>query len=161
MQATSVMPDMVASWPYRLLVAIVLCIAAGAGGWSQGASHIQAKWDKERAELAQAGLKAEQEARETERQYQKQLQEAQHAANTRVQKIRADADSARAAADILRDSIAAIAGQLPAATPDASRDTAATSLQVLGECADQYRAVAEAADGHASDVRTLMEAWPR
>lgn len=152
---------MIPAWLYRLLAVIALCIAAGAVGWSQGTSHIQAKWDRNLAELAQAALEAEQKARETEQRYQKQLQEAQHAAKKRIQKLNADADSAGAAADILRDSIAALVGQLPTATTDTSRDTAATSLQLLGECADRYREVASAADRYASDARTLMEAWPQ
>ncbi len=50
--------------------------------------------------------------------------------------------------------------RLFAATSEANRYTADTALDVFGECVERYRAVAQAADGHANDVMTLDQAWP-
>lgn len=150
---------------YRLLAgAFAVALAAMAmfaWGWSSGGARVQAQWD--RAALAQQAdrLAAEQAARATEQAMQQQLQEAEHAAAEREKKLRADYAAAHAAARGLRDTISALRNELPDAAGTASRATAGTALALLGECADQYRAVAEAADGHASDVQTLTAAWPK
>lgn len=150
--------------PYRILagaVAILLtCMAIFAVGWSHGADSVQARWDKAKAVQMQATIAAEQEARAKEQSMNKKLQEAENAATEREKKLRADYAAAHAAARGMRDTVAAVRGELPAATADACRSTAAAALAVLGECSDRYREVAEAADGHAADVITLSEAWP-
>lgn len=150
--------------PYRILagaVAILLtCMAIFAVGWSHGADSVQARWDKAKAVQMQAAIAAEQDARAKEQSMNKKLQEAENAATEREKKLRADYAAAHAAARGMRDTVAAVRGELPAATADACRSTADAALAVLGECSDRYREVAEAADGHATDVRTLSEAWP-
>lgn len=150
--------------PYRILagaIAVVLtCLAIFAMGWSHGADGVQARWDKAKALQMQAALAAEHEARAKERSMNQKLQEAENAASEREKKLRADYAAAHAAARGLRDTVADLSGKLAAATPETCRATANAALAVLGDCSDQYRAVAEAADGHASDVRTLTEAWP-
>lgn len=151
--------------PYRILagaVAILLtCMAIFAVGWSHGADSVQARWDKAKSVQMQAAIAAEQEARAKEQSMNQKLQEAENAATEREKKLRADYAAAHAAARGMRDTVAAVRGELPAATADSCRSTADAALAVLGECSDRYREVAEAADGHASDVRTLTEAWPQ
>jgi len=151
--------------PYRLLagaMAVVLTLLAiFALGWSHGAGDVQARWDKAKAVQMNAAIAAEREARAKERSMNQKFQEAENAATEREKKLRADYAAAHAAARGLRDTVAAVRGELPAATADACRSTADAALAVLGECSDRYREVAEAADGHASDVRTLTEAWPQ
>lgn len=61
----------------------------------------------------------------------------------------------------LRHTIAARRDELPGNTADACRQTAATALTLLGDCAEQYQRMAETADGHISDVRMMQEAWPK
>ena len=151
--------------PYRILagaVAVLLtCLAIFAVGWSHGADSVQSRWDKAKAVQMQAAIAAEQEARAKEQSMNQKLQEAENAATEREKKLRADYAAAHAAARGMRDTVAAVRGELPAATADACRSTADAALAVLGECSDRYREVAEAADSHASDVRTLTEAWPQ
>jgi signal transduction histidine kinase len=150
---------------YRLAVAVAVivlaCLAIFALGWSNGASRVQSRWDKASAVQQQAALVAEQAARTAEQAMNQKLQEAENAATEREKKLRADYAAVSSAAHGLRDTVAALRNQLSAATAEARRTTADAALAVLGECADRYRTVAEAADGHASDVRTLTEAWPR
>ena len=45
--------------------------------------------------------------------------------------------------------------------PFAVLATADTLAALLDQCQTDYRAMAEVADGHANDARTLMEAWPK
>ena len=68
---------------------------------------------------------------------------------------------ARAAALGLRDDLAALRTRL-ATAPGATCINAAAALgDVLQQCSDDYRALAETADRHVSDIRTLREAWPK
>jgi hypothetical protein len=85
---------------------------------------------------------------------------AQSAAAARVATMRRDADGARAALVSLHD--AADAAMRSAETSHAACLVAADAERVvLGQCSESYRSLAEVADGHAGDVKTLMDAWPR
>ena len=123
--------------PYRILagaVAILLtCMAIFAVGWSHGADSVQARWDKAKAVQMQAAIAAEQEARAKEQSMNQKLQEAENAATEREKKLRADYAAAHAAARGMRDTVAAVRGELPAATADACRSTADAALAVLGD----------------------------
>jgi len=150
---------------YKVIGAALAVLALILGGYVAGVkitdNHWQARWNANQAAQMQAALTAEQAARGREQFLQQKIIEAQNAATDRETKLRADANAASAAAHSLRDTIAALRSQLSTATPEASRNTADTALVVFNECADRYRAVAEAADGLGSDRQTLMEAWPR
>lgn len=150
--------------PYRILAGVVAVALVGltlyAVGWSRGADAVNTRWDQAKTIQLQAALAAEQQHRAREIEWNRRLQEAEHAASDREQKLRADSAAAHAAARSLRDTVAALSTELSTAPAEACRATAAAALAVLSECSGRYRAVAEAADGHASDVRTLTEAWP-
>lgn len=144
-----------------LIVAIALvCLAIFAAGWSHGAGSVQAKWDAEKIILQQQAHATELASRAKEQSLMNKLTEAQNAATIREQKIRADADAARAAAGGLHDTIAALRGELSKATAEACRSTADAALAVFGECQARYGALAEAADRHASDAELCLDAWP-
>lgn len=149
---------------YRVLAGALAVLALVAGlyflGKHDGAEDVRADWNKERLALAQAAIEADRHARDEKQSMQQKLNEAQNAATEREKALRADYAAAHAAARGLRDTVTALRGQLAAASPEACRATADAALVVFGECAERYRAVAEAADGHASDVETLSEAWP-
>ena len=106
-------------------------------------------------------LAATNAARAKEQSMQIKLQEAQNAATQRDQTLRAAAAASATAGDRLRIALDTIRAGLPTATSVASRDTAAALATVFGDCAKEYRGLAEIADRHASDSRTLTEAWPK
>lgn len=126
-----------------------------------GAQAVQAQWDADKIVQAQAAKKAEAAARAKEQSMTKQLEDARNEAAKRETVIRADADAARRSADSLRDQLAANKRAMSSAAADAARQYADTLADVFSECAERYASVAEEADRHASDKRTLMEAWPQ
>lgn len=146
---------------WRWLALLLLSLALVYVGWSAGADHVQGRWDAVRLEQTRQQLADQAAARAQEQEFNRQLQEAQHAAAEREQALRADLDAYRRAARGLRDTIAALERELPAATPAACRNTAAVALDVFGQCAERLGEMAAAADRHASDVQTLTDAWPR
>lgn len=99
--------------------------------------------------------------RERENLMNERLRKAESHAEMRQKENRRLAADAAANADRLRHDLAAARGRLSAATAEACRATAGTALELLGACADDYRDMAAAADGHAADVKTLTEAWPQ
>src|SRR5690606_11227417 len=88
--------------------------------------------------------------------------EAQHAAAQREKSLRSDAAAARTELDRLRDAIriAARRDPVPGAATDAGDQPASTSDELLAQCGQELVDLARVADGHASDVRTLIESWP-
>jgi hypothetical protein len=86
--------------------------------------------------------------------------QAQNAAAGRVAVLKRDADTVRAAAGGLRDDLDATR-RAAATTIDACNRHSATVSELLVEAVGVGRELAQACDGHASDVRTLTEAWPK
>lgn len=145
----------------RLLAVGLLLFAVYVFGRNDGAAHVDAQWQADKA--AQAGRLAQVERlmRERENLMNERLRKAESHAETRQNENRRLAADAAATADRLRHDLAAARGRLSAATAEACRQTAGAALELLGTCADAYRDVAAAADGHAADVQTLTEAWPQ
>lgn len=109
-----------------------------------------------------AKLVAQQQAAiEKQQALQKQLEDAQNAATEREQVIRSTAAAASAASVSLRDALTTIRAGVPTASVDALRKSTATLATVLDQCQGAYRDMAEKADRHASDVKTLQDAWPK
>jgi len=146
--------------------ALALALAFGAGWMTQSwrkdgeIQSLQLRHQRELTASEQQARLAEMLARSTEQQFQQKLQEANDAARKREITLRRDADGARVAAGGLRDEVAALRRRISIA-PEASRADATAALgDVLLACTERYRSVAEEADRHASDVRTLIDAWP-
>lgn len=145
----------------KAIVIVLLALGLFGTGHHFGAEAVQAKWNADKLLQAQATQKAEAAARAKEQSMTKQLEDARNEATKRETAIRADADAARRSADSLRDQLAANKRAMSSAAADAVRQYADTLADVFSECAARYTSVAEEADRHASDKRTLMEAWPR
>lgn len=91
-----------------------------------------------------------------------QYQGALNESRKREAVIRADAERARSELGSLRAYTAAAAGRIrlpetPAATV---AEYALTAGELLTDCSRREQELAEKADGHAADVRTLIGAWP-
>lgn len=114
-----------------------------------------------KAAQAEAINTATREARATESRRFSTLQEAQNAAQTRAQVARRDADRARSELDRLRNTLSSTRGGVPGESVAACAVRADAASDVLAQCATAYLDLAGAADRHASDARTLIEAWPK
>ena len=99
-------------------------------------------------------------ARAEERAINKTYQEALNAARTRETSLRRDIDAARTESDSLREQLSYAARLIADAPPAAVAEYATTVSELLAVCSRERTFFAEKADGHASDVRTLIEAWP-
>jgi len=90
-----------------------------------------------------------------------QLEAAQNAASDREKNLQAILDTSGAMSNSLRDALANIRSGVPSATIDTLRRSTDTLATVLTDCQSGYRDMAAKADRHASDVKTLMDAWPK
>ncbi len=151
--------------PYKLAIeiAVIGSLAVGAVyGIHQfleherdiGRNEVQARWD------AQTAKDVETARLETAR-LAKQAEDAAKNGANREQTIRTLAIASGNANIGLRDSLATIRSGVPSATVDALGKSVATLSTILAECSGRYQGLAERADRHASDVRTLQEAWPK
>ena len=147
------------SWP--------IVLAALGGGWVawslQGFRLDSVKTDFAgyKAQVAQQAVEARQAALKQKEAWIKEKEDAEVNAVLREAQLRSERDRAVAAGRRLRDDLTTLRTRLPHAIPSAVLATADTLAGVLDQCQSDYRAMAEIADGHASDVQTLMEAWPK
>jgi len=139
--------------PWLILAALVALFAAFAGGYDAGSKIERQKWQQKQ-------IAAEQNARVIERLMAKKLEDARNEATERESRNRLSVAGANRAAAGLRDTIGNLRRELSAATAEACRNTADAALAVFGECADEYRTLAENADRHANDSMTCLAAWP-
>ena len=114
-----------------------------------------------RAAQAEAVNTATREARAQESARFKGVQDAQAAAQTRAQVARRDADRARSELDRMRDTLSASRGGVPGESVASCAQRADAAADVLAQCGAAYQDLAAIADRHASDARTLIEAWPK
>jgi len=141
-----------------LLAGAATAFAAGwlVNGWRLGEQMAERERDQVAAVAA-----ANEAARLKERAMTKQAEEARNAATQREIALRRAADGARGALDGLLYDIADLRRAMPSMADDALRERADTLGKLLAECSAEYRGLAERADRHVNDVRTLREAWPK
>lgn len=152
--------------PLALLGLKALAVAAAIAALLYGIHRLdesrqQIGYERRVTEDNAALVKAQAEARETERQLNQKLEVARNEAIKRNQDIRRAAAAAADADERLRIALNTIRNSVPRDPAGAAADAPAALAELLGDCAGEYRRLAEAADGHASDVRTLSEGWPK
>ena len=140
----------------QLIAAVVVALAGFGSAW-----QIQTwRYGAREAAYEQQKLADQQRAAAAALRQSEAVIAAQSAAAARVATMRRDADGARAA--LLGLSDATEQAMRSAETSHAACLVAADAERVvLGQCSESYRSLAEVADGHAGDVKTLMDAWPR
>lgn len=119
-----------------------------------GRAEVQAKWDHQQELDKEA-------ARAKEAEFATRLNEAIQNGVIRDQTIRTLAAAAGNANVGMRDTLATIRSGVPSASAEALGQSVATLSSVLAKCTGRYIDVAERADRHASDAKTLDEAWPK
>ena len=143
-----------------LLIAAV--IAAAVVAWNHFLDYEQnIGYQKAVAEYNVKLLAAKEAADKREQELTTQVQEAQANGLKREETIKALAAAVGKSSDSLRNTANAIRLGLPNATVEAARTAADAFATVFTDCQRRYADVAEKADGHANDVRTLEEAWPK
>lgn len=123
-------------------------------GRKEGRGEVQGLWDRQKALDAET-FRLRSEAN------QKIVDTALTQGEQREAIIKTLAASSTAASSSLRDTIAAFNRSSATATTQALIERAAAASSLLGDCSDRYRSVAEKADRHANDARTISEAWPQ
>lgn len=143
-----------------LLIAAVIAAAIFAWNWFIDYER-PIGYDKAVAEYNVKLLAAKEAADKREQELTTQVQEAQANGLKREETIKALAAAVGKSSDSLRNTANAIRLGLPLATVEAARTAADAFAAVFTDCQGRYADVAAKADGHASDVRTLEEAWPQ
>lgn len=113
-----------------------------------------------RSELEAARAAAQEAARAQEQIFQTRIHEATHVHQQALARVRADHRAARTELDRLRDTLAN-PDRLPGDPAGAGHLDPDPARELLGDCAATYLDLAEQADGHAADVRLLLDGWPR
>lgn len=143
-------------------VASVVLVAALLFAWNWHIDHERnIGYQKAVAEYNVKLLAAKEAADQREQELSAQVQEAQANGLKREETIKALAAAVGKSSDSLRNTANAIRLGLPLATVEAARTAADAFAAVFTDCQGRYADVAAKADGHASDVRTLEEAWPK
>ena len=143
-----------------LLIAAVIAAAIFAWNWFIDYER-SIGYDKSVAEYNVKLLAAKEAADKREQELSAQVQEAQANGLKREETIKALAAAVGKSSDSLRNTANAIRLGLPHATVEAARTAADAFATVFTDCQGRYGELAAKADGHASDVRTLDEAWPQ
>ena len=149
--------------PVAIKALLIAAVAVALGfAWNGFIKHEQnIGYQKAVAEYNVKLLAAKEVADKREQELSAQVQEAQANGLKREETIRTLAAAVGKSSDSLRNTANAIRLGLPLATVEAARTAADAFAAVFTDCQRRYADVAEKADGHANDVRTLEEAWPQ
>jgi hypothetical protein len=141
---------------------LALSTAATAGvTWTFQANKYERLMSDQRLEFSRAHVRALEVAHAETIRFQDTAKKAQAAAAVRQRALAADRDRLRVAAVSLRDQLRAASQRLPSASTATATEYAATLGELLDQCSRAYQGMAGAADGHAADVRALIESWPK
>ena len=142
-----------------LIAAVVVALGFAWNGFIKHEQNVG--YQKAVAEYNVKLLAAKEAADRREQELTTQVQEAQANGLKREETIRTLAAAVGKSSDSLRNTANAIRLGLPHATVEAARTAADAFATVFTDCQRSCVEVARASDGHASDVRTLEEAWPQ
>lgn len=140
----------------RTVAAIIVAVALAASNWkayTMGEKNVQADWDAAKVETLKLARQRD-NALKISKEKALEEQKKNLVANSLA------ADRARVASERLRDSSER---SLTAAreTHAACVVSASTHAKLLDYCEREYRGMAKTADGHTSDIKAMIQAWPR
>lgn len=152
--------------PYVLLGGLLALIAAAGGGYwkgsTDGANSVQIKWSAQVVADQKAALDATNENQRIANRWSANVIGAINEGKKREQLLADAAAGASAERQRLLDAIRITTGRSVSRDPGkASPEPANPIADVLRSCTAEVQELARAADGHASDVQTLSESWPR
>lgn len=150
-------------WPQ--LAAFVGAVAIGFGiAWNLQGMRLDAleiEFKQYQNEVERNAVAAKRAAMDKEQFWKQEVENARINAQSREARLKRDAANAQSAVVGLRNELGTLQARLATSTDEAVLNTAASIGALFVQCADDYRAMAEVADRHASDVQTLIEAWPK
>lgn len=151
--------ELVAGWQViytHVATAILSASLSFYGGWTVN----QWRHDAHEKQAIEQAAAQQRELHALEQKRSSNVIAAQNVARTRETALRRDADSARGALDGLRtQSDAAL--QSARSSHDACIVTSLAATELLNQCGKRYTELGAKADRHASDIETLMGAWPK
>ena len=150
--------------PRWVLAAMVAALVALSGWLYVGLGAANLKLADSRAEVAVLKVEiaeANTKAAEQKAELASQVLKAQNEAKKRENILRSGAAAAATESDGLRNDLASMRDQYDKLSRDAVIERAAAVGIVLADCTRKYQGMAETAGRHASDVRTLIDAWPK
>lgn len=149
---------LVPGWIWALLL---LWALAGGGVQTYRLRGEQAAHAQTRAEYAEATSRGYARTIARLRENLGRKEDAIAQAALRAQVLARESADLRESVDELQLRLDLADAALDAAAPAAVRQHAATLNRLFGQCAREYQALADRADGHASDTLMLLQAWPR
>lgn len=144
-----------------LIAALVGLVLGFGGGWTANGWRLDAEISRMQTQAAIDLSNSLKDAMDQSIKYQRNKDDALKKAERRAVDNSRLAASAAAESDKLRVQLANSASDIPRATHDSLVSYATTLNTVFGECRSNYEAMGRTATGHASDVQTLTDAWPK
>lgn len=144
----------------HVAAAIGGAVLAGVLSWQVQGWRLGEQIAQKDAAHASAVASANQAALRLTEIYRENADAALRKAEARSAQNKRDADSLHSELDRLRSDLATVPGRIRNATREAVDQYAAAATVVFEQCTARYAELAKVADGHASDVQTLMDAWP-
>ena len=147
--------------PLPLLAALIAALLSGVGTWLVQDWRYGERIAEMRQQHADAAASSARSALKPSEHYRENADAAVRKAEVRAAQNKRDADSLRAELDGLRGDLADVPDRIRSATREAVDQYAAAASVVFDQCVRRYSEVAGAAQGHAADVQSLSDAWPR
>ena len=152
---------LVPRWVWEVLAGLALLVGAYLFGDQHGRGVVQAKWDAERAAMAQAAHDAQAAEDARAKRQTDQVQEIPHEQAALAASANAQLSDARTALASLRHQLqtlrSAPACSAPAAPAASEPDVAASAPELLGQCSVQLQSVAASADALSIQVTGLQQ----
>ena len=152
-----------AYWPHIAAFFIAVSIGFGIAWNIQGMrlDSLDITFKRYQVEVEQNDIAAKRAALDKERFWIGEIENARINAQSREARLKRDVANAQSAVVGLRNDLGSLQARLATSTEASCLATADSLGILLGQCAEDYRAMAEVADRHAADVQTLTESWPK
>ena len=145
----------------RIIGAAIAAALLFAAGWMTQGWRAKARLFEVKRQFAESAAADRAQALERYQTLERTKDEAIAAHAALVAQNADAAAAARRTADGLRRDLASVPARIAAATDSAAREYAAAASVVLDQCTAEVADLARVADGHAADVRLMLQAWPK
>lgn len=150
--------------PRWLLAAMVVAFSISTGVLYAKLAHSQSETAQARQEASNLRATISENNAATARReadLQANVVRAQNESKKRETELRVAVDLARAESGRLRNATASLRDQLSRLSSDAVIDRATAIGAVLSQSAERYQLLAASCDRHVSDLRLMIDAWPK